>query len=123
MFLEYKLTSRGISRSLASAATQAHTKDRSELARAIELARRSTRPGDDALESRRRIAGVLARRGFDAETTLAALETVLGAPPESAPTEDAREKRAPLARPKKKRSLSRRAPLRPRKTNNEHTPD
>jgi regulatory protein len=84
-FLEHRLTSRGIAEPLAEREVHRQTADQTELDRALELARR-TLPrltARDQAKRRMKLFGVLARRGFDAETAARAVETVLGATPES----------------------------------------
>lgn len=86
--LEHKLSARGLSPDLAAHAIDAALADSSESQRAQalvmdELARRGG-VIDDA--TRRRVAALLARRGFDEETALNAVAAVLG--PASEPTDD-----------------------------------
>jgi SOS response regulatory protein OraA/RecX len=59
----------------------------SELDRARALARRAVRPAKDDATARRRLLGVLARRGFDDETAGRAVDEVLGPAPERGATE------------------------------------
>ena len=80
-FLEHRLTSRGIADPLAEREVRRQPAEQGELDRALELARR-TLPRllarDDA-KRRAKLFGVLARRGFDADTAARAVEAVLGA--------------------------------------------
>lgn len=84
-FLEHKLTAKGVPETLASKVAADAAEGVSELDRARNLARRSARPDPkDPAAARRRLLGLLARRGFDAETSHQAVEEVLGREPESA---------------------------------------
>ncbi len=83
--LEHTLTSRGVSPALAASTTRSVTAGQSESARANELVRTSVRAAaltGKPIAERRRLASLLARRGFDAEVAHSALETVLGPVPE-----------------------------------------
>ncbi len=79
-FLEAKLVDRGVRERLAERIVRQQTAGESDLARAIQLAR--SRAGDaagrDQAAARRRLLGLLARRGFDEETCRAAVARVLG---------------------------------------------
>ena len=77
-FLEHKLTGRGVAEATASRAVRAAAEGVSELDRARALARKAVRPAKDDATARRRLLGVLARRGFDHETAERAVEEVLG---------------------------------------------
>ncbi|QOJ01773.1 MAG: regulatory protein RecX [Phycisphaeraceae bacterium] len=81
-FLTEKLERRGIGEERAAGEVARQTAGASEAARAEELARSAWRPGGDDLKERRRLAGVLARRGFDEETAAWAIERVMGPMPE-----------------------------------------
>lgn len=75
------LRKRGVSLAEARAAVAGASDGRSDLARARELLERSrARFGtSDAVASRRRAFGLLARRGFDEDTAARAINDVLGA--------------------------------------------
>ena len=90
-FLRQKIESKGIHVRTASKAAAAAVQGVSELDRAKALARRSVRPGKDPVAARRRLLGVLLRRGFDPETAAAAADHALGALPEPDGVEFSRE--------------------------------
>ena len=78
--LEQKLQSRGLSPALAASAADAAIAGTTESDRAqalihAELAKTS---GLADLRARRKLASLLARRGFDEETATSALDTILG---------------------------------------------
>lgn len=77
-FLERKLEFKGVSERLAKRAARSAAGARTELERACDLVRKSIRPAKDPHAVRRRVLGVLARRGFDEETSIAAADRVLG---------------------------------------------
>lgn len=82
-FLEHKLVSRGVDERLAAREARRAAEGVSELDRARALARRNARPDPkDPAGARRRLLGLLARRGFDAETARTAVDETLGREPE-----------------------------------------
>lgn len=81
-FLRQKIESKGVHERTAAKAAASAVAGVSELARAKELAIRSVRPSTDPVAARRRLLGVLLRRGFDPETAAAAADHALGELPE-----------------------------------------
>jgi SOS response regulatory protein OraA/RecX len=81
-FLEARIQGKGVPETIASRATRNAVEGVSELTRAKDLARRSVRPGKDPAATRRKLLGVLMRRGFDFETASAAADHALGPAPE-----------------------------------------
>lgn len=82
-FLEHKLVSKGVDERVAARAAKGAAEGVSELDRARALARRNARPdAKDPAGARRRLLGLLARRGFDAETARTAVDEALGREPE-----------------------------------------
>lgn len=81
-FLRDKIESKGVHERIAAKAAANAVQGVSELARAKELAMRSVRPHADPLAARRRLLGVLLRRGFDPETASAAADHALGKLPD-----------------------------------------
>lgn len=85
VLLEHTLTSRGVSPELAARTTRRLTQGSTEGARAIELVRTSVRAASlskSPIAERRRLASLLARRGFDEEAAQSALESALGPIPD-----------------------------------------
>jgi regulatory protein len=84
--LLHKLARRGVDEDLAEHAASAALRGRDTLQDAIALieakAQRAAR-AVDLLALRRRLFGLLARRGFDEETALRALDRTMGPAPES----------------------------------------
>jgi SOS response regulatory protein OraA/RecX len=81
-FLEARITGKGVAEQTAARATRKAAAGVSELQRAKDLALRSVRPGKDAAATRRRLLGVLMRRGFEFEVAAAAADHALGPAPE-----------------------------------------
>jgi regulatory protein len=81
-FLEAKIAGKGVAERTAARATRKAAGSVSELDRAKDLATRSVRPGKDAAATRRRLMGVLMRRGFEFEIAAAAADHALGPAPE-----------------------------------------
>lgn len=77
-FLTHRIIAKGIAERTAARATTRAVEGWSELDRAKELAMRSKREGSDPVAARRRLLGVLMRRGFDAEVAAAAADHALG---------------------------------------------
>lgn len=82
MFIRRKLRTKGVDAKTASNAATTAAEGATERDRALALARKSVRPGKDDAATRRRLFGVLARRGFDAEIAQEAVDKVLGEAPE-----------------------------------------
>lgn len=85
VLLEHVLTSRGVAPELAARTARRATRGNTESARAIELVRVSVRAVSlhrNPIAERRRLASLLARRGFDGEAAESALESILGPLPE-----------------------------------------
>ncbi len=76
--LEFELRRKGVSREVAAAAVAERLDEDTELELAAQLARRRLeRAGASDVRARRRVYGVLARRGFTTETIRAALARAL----------------------------------------------
>lgn len=87
-FLASRIVSKGVDERTAARATARAVEGVSELDRAKALAMRSRRAGPDPIAARRRLLGVLMRRGFDAETAAAAADHALGELREPEPSHD-----------------------------------
>lgn len=81
-FLVSKLIDRGVRERMAARVVRRQTAGQSDLERAIALAqsRAQATTGKDQATKRRRLLGVLARRGFDEETCREAVARVMGRP-------------------------------------------
>ncbi len=84
--LDARLEQHGIPPEEAAAARDAAIGGSSESARALEFASRWLRrrgPDPDAIRRRRQLTAALARRGFDEDAALYAVDSTLGPPPEA----------------------------------------